>query len=213
MRALLISQRLAYGWLDITTNRTVTVASIDQLRAQFNANAWSGRAEGGYRFVVPWVGGIGIAPYAAGQFTTFDLPAYAEQGTIRSNRFALVSAKSVTSQRAWTARRQIIRDADGMLTLRGRVAWAHDFNPDRNVAAAPDAAGRILYRQRSRAGGRLRARDRLSREKMAERLVSCHHLRGRVLQRHCELRRQGSGEVFLVRSRPPFLAANSRRKF
>ena len=22
-----------------------------------------------------------------------------------------------------------------MLTLRGRVAWAHDFNPDRNVAA------------------------------------------------------------------------------
>ena len=23
----------------------------------------------------------------------------------------------------------------GILTLRGRVAWAHDFNPDRNVAA------------------------------------------------------------------------------
>lgn len=25
---------------------------------------------------------------------------------------------------------------DGVLALRGRAAWAHDFNPDRNVAAA-----------------------------------------------------------------------------
>src|SRR3954449_7122274 len=24
---------------------------------------------------------------------------------------------------------------DGLLTLRGRAAWAHDFNPDRSVAA------------------------------------------------------------------------------
>jgi hypothetical protein len=31
-----------------------------------------------YRFVTPWMGGVGITPYAAGQFTTFDLPAYAE---------------------------------------------------------------------------------------------------------------------------------------
>ena len=54
------------------------VAGLDQLRAEFNANAYSGRVEGGYRFVAPWVGGIGITPYAAAQFTTFDLPAYAE---------------------------------------------------------------------------------------------------------------------------------------
>ena len=43
--------RLAYGWQDITTDRTVTIAGIDRLRAQFNANAWSGRVEGGYRLV------------------------------------------------------------------------------------------------------------------------------------------------------------------
>ena len=70
-----ISAALAYGWQDITTNRTVSVAGIDQLRAEFNANAFSGRVEGGYRFVSPWVGGIGLTPYAAAQFTTFDLPA------------------------------------------------------------------------------------------------------------------------------------------
>jgi len=68
-----ISGALAYGWQDITTNRTVTIAGIDQLQARFNANAWSGRVEGGYRFVAPWIGGIGITPYVASQFTTFDL--------------------------------------------------------------------------------------------------------------------------------------------
>jgi uncharacterized protein with beta-barrel porin domain len=74
-----ISAALAYGWEDITTNRSLTVAGLDQLRAEFNANAWSGRLEGGYRFVTPTLGGIGITPYAAAQFVTFDLPAYAEQ--------------------------------------------------------------------------------------------------------------------------------------
>src|SRR6202158_6597440 len=45
-----VSGALAYGWQDITTNRTVTVAGIDQLRAQFNANAWWGRLGGRSRF-------------------------------------------------------------------------------------------------------------------------------------------------------------------
>jgi uncharacterized protein with beta-barrel porin domain len=26
--------------------------------------------------------------------------------------------------------------ADGILTLRGRFAWAHDFDPDRSIGAA-----------------------------------------------------------------------------
>jgi uncharacterized protein with beta-barrel porin domain len=44
-----ISAALAYGWQDITTDRTVTIADVDVLRAEFNANAFSGRVEGGYR--------------------------------------------------------------------------------------------------------------------------------------------------------------------
>jgi len=129
---------LAYGWQDITTDRTVTVAGIDRLRAQFNANAWSGRAEGGYRFVTPWVGGIGLTPYAAGQFTTFDLPAYAEQAIVGVNTFALAyGAKSVTDSRSELGLRSDKSYAvqNGILTLRGRLAWAHDFNPDRAIAA------------------------------------------------------------------------------
>ena len=92
-----ISAALAYGWQDITTNRAVTVAGLDQLQARFNANAFSGRLEGGYRLVAPVADGIGITPYAAAQFATFVLPAYAEQALVGSNAFALAyAAKSVT---------------------------------------------------------------------------------------------------------------------
>jgi uncharacterized protein with beta-barrel porin domain len=134
-----ISAALAYGWQDITTDRTVTVAGSDQLRAQFNANAFSGRLEGGYRFVVPWIGGgIGITPYAAAQFTTFDLPAYAEQAIVGSNAFALAyGARDVTDTRSELGIRtdKSFAMPDGILTLRGRLAWAHDYDPDRSIAA------------------------------------------------------------------------------
>jgi uncharacterized protein with beta-barrel porin domain len=133
-----ITGALAYGWQDITTNRTVSVAGIDQLRAEFNANTFSGRVEGGYRFVSPWIGGIGITPYAAAQFTTFDLPAYAEQAVIGTNNFALAyGAKDVTDTRSELGFRtdKSFAMTDGVLTLRGRVAWAHDYDPNRSIGA------------------------------------------------------------------------------
>jgi autotransporter-associated beta strand protein len=134
-----ISAALAYGWQDVTTDRTVTLAGVDRLRAEFNANAWSGRLEGGYRFVAPWIGGIGVTPYAAGQFTTFDLPAYAESVVSGGGAFALsYAAKSVTDTRSELGLRadKSFAMANAILTLRGRAAWAHDSNPDHSVAAA-----------------------------------------------------------------------------
>jgi len=136
--AAYLTGALAYGWQDVTTNRTVTIAGLDQLQARFNANAFSGRAEGGYRFVTPWAGGIGLTPYAAGQFTTFDLPAYAEQAIVGSNQFALAyGSKSVTDTRSELGLRsdKSFAMADGIVALRGRFAWAHDFNPDRAIGA------------------------------------------------------------------------------
>jgi fibronectin-binding autotransporter adhesin len=133
-----ISAALAYGWQDITTDRTVTIAGVDRLRAEFNANAYSGRVEGGYRFVSPWIGGVGLTPYAAGQFTTFDLPAYAEQVLSGANTFALAyGSKSVADTRSELGLRtdKSFAMQDSILTLRGRFAWAHDFNPDRSIGA------------------------------------------------------------------------------
>jgi uncharacterized protein with beta-barrel porin domain len=134
--AAYLTGALAYGWQDITTDRTVTIAGTDLLRAQFNANAFSGRVEGGYRFLAPWIGGIGITPYAAGQFVTFDLPAYAEQAIAGANTFALSYAgKSVTDTRSELGLRSDKSFAmqNGIFTLRGRAAWAHDFNTDRAI--------------------------------------------------------------------------------
>jgi len=133
-----ISGALAYGWQDVTTNRTVSIAGIDQLQARFNANTYAGRVEAGYRFVTPVMGGIGITPYAAGQFTTFDLPAYAEQALAGTNTFALAyGTKSVTDTRSELGIRTDKSYAvqNGVLTLRGRLAWAHDYDPDRSIGA------------------------------------------------------------------------------
>ncbi|MEA2898361.1 MAG: fibronectin-binding autotransporter adhesin, partial [Bradyrhizobium sp.] len=132
-----VSGALAYGWQDITTDRTVTIAGADLLRAKFNADAFSSRVEGGYRFVMPWMA-MGLTPYAAGQFATFDLPAYAEQAIAGANTFALnYTAKDVTASRSELGLRadKSFAMQNGIFTLRGRAAWAHNYNPDRNIAA------------------------------------------------------------------------------
>src|SRR6202030_1924415 len=128
--AAYITAAAAYGWQDVTTDRTVTVAGIDRLRAEFNANAVSGRIEGGYRYLTPW---MGVTPYAAGQFTTYSLPAYAEQVLSGANTFALnYNARDVTASRTEFGVRSDKSFAmqNAILTLRGRVAWAHDFHTD-----------------------------------------------------------------------------------
>jgi uncharacterized protein with beta-barrel porin domain len=129
---------LAYGWQDVTTNRTVTIAGIDQLRARFDANAYSGRIEAGSRYIAPWTTGVGITPYAAAQFTTFDVPAYAESVLSGSNTFALsYGSKSVTDSRSELGVRgdKSFALTNALLTLRSRLAWGYDFNPDRAIAA------------------------------------------------------------------------------
>jgi uncharacterized protein with beta-barrel porin domain len=81
---------------------------------------------------------VGITPYAAGQFSTFDLPAYAEQAVVGSNAFAQAyAARSVTATRSELGVRsdKSFAMTDSVLILRGRAAWAHDFNNDRSISA------------------------------------------------------------------------------
>jgi uncharacterized protein with beta-barrel porin domain len=130
-----LSGALAYGWYDVTTNRTVAIAGIDQLQARFKAETFSGRFEGGYRFATPL---IGITPYVAAQAISFNLPSYAEQVLAGTGTFALnYASKTTTATRtelgARTDRSFAMQDA--ILTLRGRAAWAHDYNTDRSVTA------------------------------------------------------------------------------
>ena len=81
---------------------------------------------------------MGITRYAAAQSTTFDLPAYAEQAVSGANTFALAyGARDVTDSRSELGLRTDKSWAmtNSIFTLRGRFAWAHDFNPDRNIGA------------------------------------------------------------------------------
>ena len=125
----------AYGGQEVWTDRMVA-ATGDHLQANFNTNAWSGRLEGGYRYVTPW---MGITPYAAAQFTTLQLPAYAEQVVVGAGLAALsYNAQTVTDSRTELGLRGDRSYAlpNGIFTLRGRLAWAHDFNTDRTAASA-----------------------------------------------------------------------------
>jgi autotransporter-associated beta strand protein len=130
-----LSAALAYGWHDVTTNRTVALAGFDQLQGRFQAETFSARFEGGYRFATPFVG---ITPYAAAQAISFRLPPYAEQAVVGTPQFALnYAGQTTTATRSELGLRTDKSYAmqDAMLTLRGRAAWAHDYNPDRAVTA------------------------------------------------------------------------------
>jgi uncharacterized protein with beta-barrel porin domain len=77
-----------------------------------------------------------LTPYAAGQFITVDLPNYAEAVVAGANTFALAyAAKEVTASRSELGLRadKSFAMQDGIFTLRGRAAWAHNFNTDRSI--------------------------------------------------------------------------------
>jgi outer membrane autotransporter protein len=131
-----LSGALAYNFHDVTTNRTVTIAGTDMLQARFQANGVGARLEGGYRYATPW---LGVTPYAAAQVQSIFLPSYGETATAGSNQFAL----NFASQTATTTRTELgawldhttVLDRGRLLTLYGRLAWAHDFGDTPSASA------------------------------------------------------------------------------
>jgi autotransporter-associated beta strand protein len=135
MGAAYVSAALAYGWQDVTTDRIVTIAGTDNLHANFKASTLAARGEAGYRFATA-LGGL--TPYAALQATSFMLPGYGETATSGSNQFALTYASQTTtdvrSELGARADKSFLMP-DGVFTLRGRAAWAHDSNTNRPINA------------------------------------------------------------------------------
>ncbi len=134
--AAYLAGALAYSFHDVTTNRTVTIAGTDQLQADFNANVFSGRLEGGYRYAMPWAG---VTPYGAVQVQSIALPSYAEAATSGSNQFALsYASQTVTTTRTELGARfdnSYLLDRGAILTLFSRAAWAHDFGNSTSASA------------------------------------------------------------------------------
>jgi outer membrane autotransporter protein len=109
---------------------TDRLAFGDHLTADFDAQSYGGRLEGGYRFGTPYGG---ITPYAAIQAQSFHTPGYTESGVI-ANGFALTfngrDATDARSELGARFDRLIALYPGAALSLRGRLAWAHDWVSD-----------------------------------------------------------------------------------
>jgi len=125
---------ISTGWHDMDTKRMVTLAGGGPLSANFDAQTYGARIEGGYRFDVA---GLGVMPYAAVQALAIELPAYSEGPG--ANPFALsYSSRSETALRtelgSWFETAHPLQN--GVLITRARLAWAHDEAGDQGVTAA-----------------------------------------------------------------------------
>lgn len=130
-----VTTALAYGWQAITSDYQVTPAGTDALNAVVNAHAYSGRLEGGYRVVMGW---LGITPYAATQLTSFRLPSNSVQpASLADGVPTASSSNSFTDSRTELGLRTSTSVAlfGSVMSLRGRLAWAHDFSAGQSIPA------------------------------------------------------------------------------
>jgi len=131
-----LSGALAFTNYWASTKRVVTVAGADTLKADFDAQSFGGRLEGGYRVsLTPAT----LTPYAALQAQSFRLPGYSETAASGSPQFALAyAAQTSTATRAelgsWLSHNILLGGGDTAV-LFGRVAWAHDWFS--NLAVTP----------------------------------------------------------------------------
>jgi autotransporter-associated beta strand protein/T5SS/PEP-CTERM-associated repeat protein len=107
----------------------------DHLSASFNAQSFGGRVESGYRFATIYGG---LTPYAAVQAQNFRTPAYSE-ADLTAGGFALGyngrTATDTRSELGGRFDRLLLLNPEAALTLRARVAWAHDWVSDPTLAA------------------------------------------------------------------------------
>lgn len=141
--AAYVAAALAYALHDFTTDRFLTVAGTDHLRAEFIGHNFAGQIEGGYRIATPDLHGTpgegSITPYAGLRVQSLHTPAYSESAVSGSSIFALAyDARSATTVRselgARFERNMPIQDG-ATLTLRSRLAWAHDYSSNTDVTA------------------------------------------------------------------------------
>jgi autotransporter-associated beta strand protein len=128
-----LSGALAYGWHDVRTDRLAPTGEL--LRGDYKADVFSGRIEAGWRIATQFAG---VTPYAAGQAISYRMPDYLEQGNGAADSFALGFAKHTStatrSELGVRLDRTLLLE-DALLTLRGRLAWAHNFDTARDAAA------------------------------------------------------------------------------
>jgi len=126
----------AFGFTEHWMSTDRATAGLGTFAANFNAQSYGGRAEGGYRFGLPFAG---VTPYVALQAQAFTVPAFVESDTAGGGlgiAFAGRSASQTRTELGSRFDRAIALDPTRLLTLYGKVAWAHDWVSDPLLAAA-----------------------------------------------------------------------------
>lgn len=126
--AAYISGAASYGNYWTSSSRTVSVVGTDTLRADFNAQNFGGRVEGGYRIAIP--AAVNVTPYAAVQVQGFRTPSYGETATAGSVQFALNydahTATAVRTELGGRIDKAWLATGGSVFNVFGRAAWAHD---------------------------------------------------------------------------------------
>jgi len=133
-----VAAAASYANYWMSTTRTVTVAGLDQLKANFNAESFGGRIEAGYRLPARFLD-VTWTPYGAIQGQSFRTPDYTEAAALGSNQFALRyagrTATAIRAELGLNTERLIAIDRGSELSLFGRTAYAHDSVSNPAVAA------------------------------------------------------------------------------
>ncbi|RAI41572.1 hypothetical protein CH338_02650 [Rhodoplanes elegans] len=134
-----VSGAVSYGWHDVRTDRIVSLPGVaDRLLGEYSGHAVGGRVEAGWRTVA--TSGIGITPFAAMRVQAFRTPTYAEADASGLAGFALryADTTATATRSELGARFDAVawRSADAALTVRGRLAWAHEFTTERALDAS-----------------------------------------------------------------------------
>jgi uncharacterized protein with beta-barrel porin domain len=202
--AAYVSGAFSYSNYWMSTDRTVTVAGTDQLHADFNAQNFGGRLEGGYHLPSQYAG-LQWTPYAAIQLQSFRTPSYGEVAFAGSSQFALDyngrTATAVRAELGGRADKTIVMDNGAQLNLFGKAAWAHGRNQRSHAERQLHRpAHRQLCRQRRNAAEGSRAGDRRRRVASGKRGVGPRQVRRRIRRRLADLFGNGPAALHLVSS-------------
>ena len=128
---LAASLAFAHHWMSTDRN----AAFGNHLTAGFNAQSIGARVESGYRVGTP---AGAITPYGALQAQSFHTPAYSETD-VNGGGFGLTynvsTAHDIRGELGARFDHVALVDPTAVLTLRGRLAWAHDWVSDPSLAA------------------------------------------------------------------------------
>ncbi len=131
-----VSAAAAYTWVPITMTRNPPVGgAFDSLTAKPNSDSVGGRLEVGMRLAA-W----GLSPYAAVEAQSYRMGAATEASAFGPAGFPLAyasqSTNSVRSELGFRAEATIGMTAVGALVGYSRLAWAHEFDPARDITAS-----------------------------------------------------------------------------